>query len=162
MSFTDSLNTELDIRTVELPWLDNQRRVSCYPAGEYDVHKRYKKTVSSLVELEAVRDEVNRSIPEPKGFPSILYLNAVTSEYYWVPGTTKQNFGWHYHVQNVPNRSGILFHPANYVFQLQGCTAPGLSHTDLNKDGVIDVTNSRLAMQKMLTVLGDRFKLIVQ
>ena len=51
-------------------------------------------------------------------------------------------------VDEVPNRSGIRIHPANYWNNLQGCIAPGLRLKDLNKDGLIDVTNSRNATQQ--------------
>lgn len=34
-------------------------------------------------------------------------------------------FKWHLHVQKVPGRTLILFHPANHaILQLQGCIAP--------------------------------------
>lgn len=32
------------------------------------------------------------------------------------------------HLLNVPQRSGILIHPANWVSQLQGCIAVGMEH----------------------------------
>jgi len=46
-------------------------------------------------------------------------------------------------VDDVPNRSGIRIHPANYWNQLNGCIAPGLKLKDINRDGLIDVTSSR-------------------
>ncbi len=48
-------------------------------------------------------------------------------------------------VDDVPNRSGIRIHPANYWNQLNGCLAPGLKLKDINNDGLIDITNSRYA-----------------
>ncbi len=64
--------------TIERPWLDNQRRISCIPADTYIITKRYSK-----------------------------------------------KFGWHLLVNNVPNRSLILFHPANNAIkELLGCIAP--------------------------------------
>ena len=51
-------------------------------------------------------------------------------------------------VDEVPNRSGIRIHPANYWDDLKGCLAPGLRLKDINKDGLIDVTNSRNATQQ--------------
>ena len=64
--------------TIELPWKNNERRVSCIPEGEYFIVKRYS----------------------PK-------------------------FKWHLHVVDVPNRSFILFHPANNALkELNGCIAP--------------------------------------
>lgn len=49
-------------------------------------------------------------------------------------------------MQDVPGRSEILIHVANYVNQLMGCIAPGLYHRDIDNDGIIDVTNSGDAM----------------
>lgn len=52
-----------------------------------------------------------------------------------------------YRVLNVQGRDGILFHPANYAYQLKGCIAPCLDFGDIDKDGVIDGTNSRTATE---------------
>jgi len=45
-------------------------------------------------------------------------------------------------IDEVPNRSGIRIHPANFWTQLNGCVAPGIRLKDLNKDGYYDVTSS--------------------
>jgi len=64
--------------TIELPWKQNERKVSCIPEGEYFIAKRF---------------------------------------------STK--FKWHLEVLDVPNRSLILFHPANTaLYELKGCIAP--------------------------------------
>ena len=64
--------------TIELPWKQNEKRVSCIPEGKYFIRKRY---------------------------------------------STK--YRWHLEVVDVPNRSLILFHPANYAQkELLGCIAP--------------------------------------
>jgi hypothetical protein len=64
--------------TIELPWLENMRNVSCIPDGRYVLQKRFS---------------VKR--------------------------------GEHLVVTDVPERSGILIHPANYALeQLRGCIAP--------------------------------------
>lgn len=64
--------------TIELPWLQNKRNISCIPEGKYQLVKRYT-----------------------------------------------EERGWHIHLPNVPNRSWILFHPANDALrELQGCIAP--------------------------------------
>ncbi len=34
-------NSSLQCYTIELPWLDNQPRVSCIPEGRYELKKRY-------------------------------------------------------------------------------------------------------------------------
>lgn len=72
------LNNQLVCYTIELPWRDNQPRVSCIPEGCYPLVKRH-----SL------------------------------------------KFGSHLLLENVPNRSLILIHPANNALRdLQGCIAP--------------------------------------
>jgi hypothetical protein len=101
--------------TLELPWKDNQRRISCIPEGTYKAIK-------------------HRS---PK-------------------------FGESVWIQNVPNRSEILIHPANYVRQLLGCIAVGDSLRDIDGDGLDDVTNSRNTMNKILDLLPNSFEVVVE
>ncbi|MEI7510473.1 MAG: DUF5675 family protein [Flavobacterium sp.] len=64
--------------TIELPWKNNETKVSCIPEGKYFIRKRYSR-----------------------------------------------KFHWHLEVLDVPQRSLILFHPANNALQeLNGCIAP--------------------------------------
>lgn len=63
---------------------------------------------------------------------------------------TSPKFGKCFWIKEVPNRSGILIHPANYTRQLLGCIAPGMNHADIDKDGDLDVTSSRKAMKGLL------------
>jgi len=89
-------------KTLELPWKDNARNISCIPEGTYTVVKR---------------------------------------------NTAKR--GDHWHVLNVPGRTWILFHPANYVTQILGCIIPGQSHVDINGDGLLDVNQSKMTLKQM-------------
>ena len=67
---------KLICNTIELPWKNNETRVSCIPEGKYFIKKRYS-----------------------------------------------QKFQWHLEIENVQNRSLILFHPANNALQeLNGYT----------------------------------------
>ncbi len=82
--FPDGTNGKLECEgklicnTIELPWKNNETRVSCIPEGKYFIKKRYS-----------------------------------------------QKFQWHLEIENVQNRSLILFHPANNALQeLNGCIAP--------------------------------------
>lgn len=101
--------------TLELPWKDNERRVSCIPEGEYKAIK-------------------HRS---PK-------------------------FGNSVWIQDVPGRSEILIHPANYVRQLLGCIAVGSDLRDIDGDGLEDTTNSRNTMDKLLSFLPKKFDVVVK
>lgn len=87
--------------TVELPWRNNERGISCIPPGQY------------------------RCVPLEHG-----------------------SFGKSYLLQDVPDRSEIMIHPANLASQLRGCIAPGTSFDKLkNQDGV---HGSRKALDELV------------
>lgn len=96
-----------DIYSLELPWRNNEPRVSCVPDGIY---------------------------------PMI-----------WANSPRLKKKTWR--LQQVPDRDGILIHPANFVNQLLGCIAPGLAFEDLNDDGVIDITSSGVALMQLEKIL---------
>ncbi|MEM1134945.1 MAG: DUF5675 family protein [Bacteroidota bacterium] len=99
--------------TLELPYRDNKRRVSCIPKGTYLVKKR--------------RDRRSRFKYD------------------------------HLHVQNVPGRSWILFHRGNYHHQIEGCVLVGKGLVDINRDGQLDVTSSKVTFVKLMKVLPEEF-----
>jgi len=104
--------------TLELPWKNNAKSISCYPAGTYDVIK-YKR---------------------PNG-------------------------KWSFWVQNVPDRTAILFHAGTYAStakpDTEGCTLVGFRYDDINDDGNIDILESQKALEMLLTFMPDKFKLYV-
>ena len=101
-------------KTLELPDLGNQNRISCIPLGRYKVVRRY---------------------------------------------STK--FGNHFHILNVPKRSYILMHSANYFRDLLGCIGLGQSHADIDGDGYLDITSSKKTMRELLNLLPNEFELII-
>ena len=56
-------------------------------------------------------------------------------------------------LKDVPQRSGIVIHIANFVRQLEGCIAPGTNFRDLDNDGVLDVENSGQALTRLREIL---------
>lgn len=78
---------------------------------------------------------------------------------YKVRKRTSAKYGEHFHILNVPNRSFILIHFANFHSDLLGCIAVGKGLADINKDGRLDVTSSRQAMKEMLSALPNEFDL---
>ncbi len=104
-----------EFKTLELPWLDNTKYVSCIPAGTYKC--------------------VKRNTPKYKD---------------------------HFHVLDVPNRSHILIHHGNYYTDILGCILPGDAYRDLNKDGYLDVLNSKLTMDRLNTLLPNEFTLTIR
>jgi len=56
-------------------------------------------------------------------------------------------------IQDVPNRSEILIHKGNYYTDILGCILIGSSIMDINKDGVVDVVNSRNSIYKLMKAI---------
>jgi hypothetical protein len=109
--------TVFDFHTLELPNLDNQRRVSCIPEGTYIVQK-------------------------------MLPTNKRPYDYF--------------HVMDVPGRDAILFHPGNYTRKILGCILPGEAFTDLDKDGIADITNTTATLKMLTAIMPDKFKLTIK
>lgn len=104
-------------QTLELPWKQNQKNISCIPTGTYHVSWIYS----------------------------------------W--GRMK----WIYQLDAVPNRTYIQIHSANYFSDLLGCIALGSGREDLNKDGELDVINSRNTIASFQTFMGKKnFTLIIE
>lgn len=70
-------------------------------------------------------------------------------------------FGNHLHIINVPNRAYILIHSGNFFTDILGCIIVGDSHTYINEDGQLDVINSGLTMQKILSLCEDENELVI-
>ena len=102
-------------KTLELPWLENQKQKSCIPKGTYKVTAR----------------------SSPK-------------------------FGSHFYVTNVPSRDLILIHHGNYNTDIQGCILVGSGHTDINGDKILDITSSKVTMQKLLKIAPNGFELEIR
>lgn len=78
----------------------------------------------------------------------------------WLPRSSSGKYRRVWHVQNVPGRGGILWHAANLVRQLKGCTAPGLRHGKLY--GLPAVLSSGAGLNVMRKELaGQDFILVV-
>lgn len=104
-------------KTLELPWLNNQRNISCIPKGTYQVKQ----------------------------------------EWWWSKAKST------YLLQNVTGRGGIRIHSGNYFSDIQGCILLGNSFVDINKDGILDVVNSRVTIQAFEQFMGKKpFTLIVE
>ena len=108
-------------RTLELPWLDNQRNISCIPEGYYDVDFR-----------------------------------------------TSAKYPKHFILNDVPGRSFILIHQANYVgsknpttgvSDLRGFIAVGSKYGDINADGIAEILNSMKTLNELIKVAPTGFVL---
>jgi hypothetical protein len=78
-----------------------------------------------------------------------------------MPPTAKRKYEYFY-VLNVPGRDSILWHPGNYTSQILGCCLPGEAHTDMNKDGIIDITNTTATLKILTAMMPAKFKLTIE
>jgi hypothetical protein len=81
---------------------------------------------------------------------------------YTVVKRTSNKYGNHFHLLNVPGRNMILIHSGNYHSDSLGCIIVGSDHKDIDKDGLVDVVNSKATLSSMFTAFPDRFKLVIK
>ena len=110
------------LQTLELEWRDNERNVSCIPAGRHalELYEPHKESLGV-----GLHDRLGR---------------------------------WCLKVMDVPDRSDILMHVANWAHQLLGCIAVGQS------GGPQSIDHSRKALGLVLAAWreGDRELTIVE
>lgn len=95
---------KLICKTIELPWKENAKRISCIPEGRYSLIIKWHK-----------------------------------------------KHGWVILLHEVPERKGILMHPANKaLIELKGCIAPVLNIT-----GAGTGTKSKAALKLVLDLLQE-------
>jgi hypothetical protein len=76
---------------------------------------------------------------------------------------SKENYGYFpYLIKDVPNRSGILIHHANFNSDLLGCVGIGDNLVDINDDGYKDVTNSVQTMKELNRVLTEPTEITIK
>ncbi|MDB4299641.1 DUF5675 family protein [bacterium] len=59
----------------------------------------------------------------------------------------------HLHVTDVEGRTWILIHHGNYHTDILGCIILGSDLSDINKDGHIDVTDSKKTLKKLMKLI---------
>jgi hypothetical protein len=68
-------------------------------------------------------------------------------------------------LHNVLNRTAVEIHIGNYAtgkkVDTEGCILPGMRFADANGDGELDVVESTIAMNHLLTILPDTFELTI-
>lgn len=62
-------------------------------------------------------------------------------------------------LHEVPGRSEVMIHPGNYTKQILGCLLPGDAFRDIDKDGALDVTNSKPTLNMLYKLAPNSFTL---
>lgn len=87
---------------------------------------------------------------EPPDLNNIRKKSCIPEGTYKVTARTSEKYGEHLHINDVANRDLILIHNGNFTSQTEGCVLVGDGHTDINRDGIIDVTNSKATLKKLV------------
>jgi len=86
---------------------------------------------------------------------NIKCISCIPKGSYLVKWTFSPKFmRYTYRVMDVPGRDGILIHPGNYFFDVEGCILLGQGYSDLNKDGEMDIINSTITLRKFEQLLN--------
>ena len=81
-------------------------------------------------------------------------VSCIPAETYPVEKFISPKFGEVLLLKDVQGRSMIEMHSGNYYTDILGCILAGSDFTDINKDGFLDVVNSRNTMTKILKLIG--------
>jgi len=78
---------------------------------------------------------------------------------YWCKKRYSLKFKNHFWLTDVPNREMILIHTLNTIKQTRGCIGVGEYFANIDDDDLLDVANSRKALDKILSLCPDAVQL---
>lgn len=102
---------------------------------------------------------VTLELPSRDNAPNI---SCIPEGVYRVKKYRSPSLGLVWHLQDVKDRTWIYIHAGNYTRQIQGCILVGKTHTDIDRDGIIDVTSSRVTMDELLAYTDNDWELTIQ
>lgn len=107
-----------------------------YILGRLYIYQGAKEIFNcATLELPYKDNKVNQSAIPPGSYPIKLEWSPRFSRLLW-------------ELKQVPGRTEIKIHNANYVHQLNGCIAVGREFLDINNDGVLDVVDSAATLER--------------
>lgn len=89
-------------------------------------------------------------------------VSAIPAGLYPCEKAISPKFGDCIAVNNVHGRTFIRIHKGNYTRQIEGCILVGDSISDIDKDGIPDVTNSTKTLDGLLAILPQEFELEIK
>jgi hypothetical protein len=129
-----------------------------------------KQTLGELMAKHDGKDFTCKTIELP-WLDNKHMISCIPDGTYKLVKHTSPRWGRCLKVMDVPDRTDILIHPGNYAgsinpktgkSDLLGCIAPGEKFTDIDGDGLVDITNSTATMQKLMNFLPDETMLTIE
>jgi len=119
-----------------------------------------KQTIGRLFALSSNKSSVfDCHTLELPWLNNALSISCIPEGKHKVVKRWSKRFGWHFHITDVQGRTWILIHKGNYYTDIEGCILVGTDLTDINRDGLLDVTDSVNTMQKLLDIMPKAFDL---
>lgn len=129
------------------------------------ISRQYEKneTRGSLFVLDGADLLYRCKSIEPPDNGNQRNVSCIPEGEYWVVKYEREDGTVVFLLLDVPGRDAIEIHIGNYVaggkIDTKGCILPGTYFSDLNEDGYIDIAGSTAAMNTLLELLPDKFKL---
>lgn len=128
-----------------------------------------KQTLGTLQILNSLGDEVFKTdtleLADLGNKPQVSCIPKGIYNVLKVPPTSAIPY-LHLAIQNVPNRSGICIHVGNYAtgknISTKGCVLVGKGYGDMDGDGYLDIKNSKVTFEKLMNIVPDSFKLVIE
>ncbi len=89
------------------------------------------------------------------------HVSCIPTGTYTVEPRVSDKFGHHLWVKDVPGRDLILFHNGCFPENTHGCILLGMRLGDIDKDGKLDTTSSKAALELLVQFVTDTAKLTV-
>jgi hypothetical protein len=113
------------------------------------------QTLGNLLKWVTLERPWKNNVPNTSCVPKGIYR----VHYSWSVKFLKYT----YELLNIPNRSGIRIHSANFYSELLGCISLGTDYSDINHDTKLDILNSRISVSNFETLMGKKdFTILIE
>jgi hypothetical protein len=101
------------------------------------------------------------TILEPPWLNNLVNKSCIPPGDYICSVRRSEKYGKHLIVEDVPGRSDILFHHGNFRKNSKGCPLVGEKFRHIDEDNLIDITNSKNSMKRLMRYIenGDKINL---
>lgn len=130
------------------------------------IERYYSGTTQSLGKLYVLEDSYRAIFScdtlELPWRDNKVKISHIPRGIYSVVKRTSAKFKEHFHITDTENRTFILIHAGNTYKDIEGCILVGNDLKDINKDGHLDVINSKKTLEKLLDLMPDKFTLTIK
>lgn len=113
-----------------------------------------------------ITDSNNKSFSfatlEPPSRNNEKNISCIKSGKYPISKRYSQKYGWHWIINNVPNRDLILIHVGNFPKDTKGCILIGTGFEDIDNDSRPEVINSKQALKDFNELLKNEKNLEIE